>query len=79
MTRPALPYKYIHALQTVLDLNKKHSELVTRYFHIRHIFLIQMKYRLQSMYNHMVGPRHLSLPFIPYSLLREQCISEAKN
>ena len=29
MTRPALPYYYIHALQTVLHLNKKYLSDVT--------------------------------------------------
>ena len=47
----------IHALQTVLHLYNKYSEKVSVYaviVYIRQIFLIQMKYRLQRMYNHMV-------------------------
>ena len=36
--------------------------------YIRHVFLIQMEYRLQSMYNHMVG-RSASVGSPFYSLL----------
>jgi len=50
---------FIHALQTVIHLYKK--------LYIRQIFLIQMNYRLQSMYNHMVG-RAASVVFPFYSI-----------
>ena len=49
------PYNMImHTLQTgiVKEIFRTEAELL---LYIREIFLIQMKYRLQSMYNHMVG------------------------
>ena len=53
------PYHMIiHALQTVLYLNKKNIVLMYNYCvynNIFWIFLIQMEYRLQSMFNNMVG------------------------
>ena len=72
MTRPALPYDY-HAMQTVLNL-KKYSESVIVYAVFVHLTNISFtnikyfKYRLQSMYNHMVGRAALIVsPF--YSIL----------
>ena len=41
----------IHALQTILHLNKKYLDRL----YIRQIFLIQLEYCLQRMDNHMVG------------------------
>ena len=50
-------FSSVFALQTVLHFNKKYSEQVMymRYLYTRQTFLTQMEYRLQSMYNHMVG------------------------
>ena len=48
--------------------NKPILNTCTRYLYIKQIFLIQMNYSLQSMYNHMVG-RAASFPSPLYSIL----------
>ena len=63
----------IHALQTgTPTVEEIYSEYVIVYavIVIRQIFLIQMKYCLQNMYNHMVGRAGLVISpfyFIPPS------------
>ena len=56
MTRPALYHIIIHALQTVSIWIRNICLMNYRvYNNLFWIFLIQMEYRLQSKYNHMVG------------------------
>ena len=50
LTRPAIPYDYT----CFADGTPFVSEVFRIGYYIRQIFLIQMKCRLQSMYNHMV-------------------------
>ena len=66
LTRPALTCDYT-CFADGTPLYKKYSVLAIVYC-IRQIFLIQMEYRLQSMYNHMIG-RAASVVSPLYSIL----------
>ena len=75
------PYhRIIHALQTVLHLNKKICLMYNYrvYNNLFWIFLIQMEYRLQSMHNHMVG-RAASVVSPFYSILLGNISFSAKG